>query len=175
MLGGHRRLQRVIQRSLSLRQVPALLCRAQVGAPAILLAGSIDLDLTRSDAHDPHQLSLGLEVATRHAGPHRYGLDRLGSLHGVTSVPTVAGTGSSCPLTAAESSRPTAPAPLMSTRQPVSLAARRAFCPSLPIARESMPSGTTISARLLGPSILTDVTSAGLRALPTNRAGSSSY
>ena len=61
----------------------------------------------------------------------------------------------------------------MSTRQPVSRAARRAFCPSLPIASESWSSGTTTVACLFSSSTSTSRTRAGDSALATKRAGSS--
>jgi hypothetical protein len=61
----------------------------------------------------------------------------------------------------------------MSTRQPVSRAARRAFWPSRPIASESWSSGTITVACLLASSTSTSRTRAGESALATNRAGSS--
>src|SRR4051795_3597910 len=60
----------------------------------------------------------------------------------------------------------------MSTRQPVRRAARRAFSPSLPIARESWSSGTMTVACLASSSTSTSRTRAGESALATNRAGS---
>ena len=63
--------------------------------------------------------------------------------------------------------------PTMSTRQPVSFAARRAFCPSRPIASESWSSGTITVAWRSSSSTSTSRTRAGLRALATKRAGSS--
>src|SRR6267378_3279211 len=64
---------------------------------------------------------------------------------------------------------------LISIRQPVSRAANRAFCPSLPIASDSWKSGTTTRAARPDSSMtLTDTTLAGDSALATNRAGSSS-
>src|SRR3989344_8920100 len=71
------------------------------------------------------------------------------------------------------SSTPVKPAPLMSMRQPVSLAARRTFCPSFPIARESWSSGTSTWAVLVSASTLTLSTVAGESAAATNLAGSS--
>ena len=53
----------------------------------------------------------------------------------------------------------------MSTRQPVSRAARRAFCPSLPIASESWSSGTTTVACLFSSSTSTSRTRAGRQRL----------
>ena len=59
-------------------------------------------------------------------------------------------------------------------RHPVSRAASRAFCPSLPIARESWKSGTiTRAVRVRASRTLTETTFDGDRALPTNVAGSS--
>jgi len=64
---------------------------------------------------------------------------------------------------------------LMSIRQPVSLAARRAFCPSRPIARLNWSSGT-ITVAVLPPGArsfrYTPVTRAGLMALAMKMAGS---
>ena len=56
---------------------------------------------------------------------------------------------------------------LMSMRQPVSLAARRAFCPSLPIASDNWSSGTITVAVLLSrvSSRIACLTRAGLSAL----------
>ena len=62
---------------------------------------------------------------------------------------------------------------LMSTRQPVSRAARRAFCPSRPIASESWSSGTITVAWPASSSTRTSRTRAGESALATKRAGSS--
>ena len=56
-------------------------------------------------------------------------------------------------------------------RQPVSLAASRAFWPSRPIASESMRSGTVTEAMRFGSSMSTPTTCAGLRALATNVGG----
>ena len=62
----------------------------------------------------------------------------------------------------------------MSMRQPVRRAAKRAFCPSLPIASESWKSGTTTRhARAARSMISTEVTRAGDKAWATNSAGSS--
>ena len=61
----------------------------------------------------------------------------------------------------------------MSTFQPVSFAARRAFWPSRPIASESWSSGTITVASLVSSSTRTSRTRAGESALATNRAGSS--
>ena len=61
----------------------------------------------------------------------------------------------------------------MSIRQPVSRWARRAFRPSLPIASDSSPSGTTTVAWRSSSSTYTSRTLAGASALATNRAGSS--
>ena len=65
----------------------------------------------------------------------------------------------------------------MSMRMPVSLAARRAFCPFLPMASDSWLSGTITSAdgltlAVLGSMIATDDTLAGDSARATNVAGS---
>ena len=62
---------------------------------------------------------------------------------------------------------------LMSTRQPVSRAASRAFWPSRPIASESWSSGTITVAWRLASSTMTSRTRAGDSALATKRAGSS--
>ena len=62
---------------------------------------------------------------------------------------------------------------LMSTRQPVRRAARRAFWPSRPIASESWSSGTITVAWRSSSSTITSRTRAGESALATNRAGSS--
>src|SRR5665809_114359 len=61
----------------------------------------------------------------------------------------------------------------MSTRQPVRRAARRAFCPSLPIASESWSSGTITVACFASSSTSTSRTQPGESALATKRAGSS--
>ena len=61
----------------------------------------------------------------------------------------------------------------MSTRQPVRRAARRAFWPSLPMARESWKSGTMTVAVPVSSSIRTSLTLAGDRALATKSGGSS--
>ena len=59
-------------------------------------------------------------------------------------------------------------------RQPVSRAANRAFCPSLPMASDSWKSGTTTRAVAGAASTtVTETTFAGDRALPTKVAGSS--
>ena len=57
----------------------------------------------------------------------------------------------------------------MSIRQPVILAARRAFWPSRPMASESMRSGTVTLATRASSSMWTPTTWAGLRALATKR------
>ena len=62
---------------------------------------------------------------------------------------------------------------LMSTRQPVRRAARRAFWPSRPIASESWSSGTITVAWRSSSSTITSRTRAGESALATKRAGSS--
>ncbi len=59
-------------------------------------------------------------------------------------------------------------------RQPVSCDARRTFCPFLPIASDSLSSGTISSMVWLSASMITRATSAGAIALHTKRAGSSS-
>ena len=62
----------------------------------------------------------------------------------------------------------------MSMRQPVSLAASRAFCPSLPMARESWKSGTTTrAARAWTSTSVTERTCEGESAWPMKAAGSS--
>jgi hypothetical protein len=61
----------------------------------------------------------------------------------------------------------------MSMRQPVSLAASRAFSPSRPIASDSWSSGTTTVACFDSSSTSTSRTRAGDRALAMKRAGSS--
>ena len=61
----------------------------------------------------------------------------------------------------------------MSTRQPVSRAARRALSPSLPMASESWSSGTITVACMASSSTSTSRTRAGESALATKRAGSS--
>ena len=61
----------------------------------------------------------------------------------------------------------------MSIRQPVSRAASRAFCPSRPIASESIRSGTVTTAMRCSSSMSTERTCAGLRALATNTPASS--
>ena len=58
-------------------------------------------------------------------------------------------------------------------RQPVSLAARRAFCPSRPMASESIRSGTITVAIRCSSSMATPSTWAGDSALATNTDGSS--
>ena len=59
----------------------------------------------------------------------------------------------------------------MSIRQPVSLAASRAFWPSRPMASESIRSGTTTLAMRCSSSIRTSITWAGLSALATKVDG----
>src|SRR3954465_6139490 len=60
----------------------------------------------------------------------------------------------------------------MSIRQPVSRAARRAFCPSRPMARDSWKSGTTTRAALAGARPpATDRTWAGARPCPPTPPG----
>ena len=61
---------------------------------------------------------------------------------------------------------------LISIFQPVSLAARRAFCPSLPMAKESWLSGTTTRAAFSRSETNTWITRAGLSALAMYSAGS---
>ena len=62
----------------------------------------------------------------------------------------------------------------MSIRQPVSLAARRTFCPFLPIASDSCLSSTITSITLSRSSTIdTRCTFAGLSALVTKPTGSS--
>ena len=63
----------------------------------------------------------------------------------------------------------------MSIFQPVSLAASRAFCPSLPMARESWSSGTTTRQALPSSRTATLTTSAGDRAAAMYSAGSSDH
>ena len=63
----------------------------------------------------------------------------------------------------------------MSTRQPVSRAARRAFWPSLPIASDSWKSGTITSAVPVSGWMRTSRTRAGASAFITNSDGSSVY
>ena len=58
-------------------------------------------------------------------------------------------------------------------RQPVSLAARRAFWPSRPMASESMRSGTVTEAMRFSSSMSTPTTWAGLSALATKTEASS--
>ena len=64
---------------------------------------------------------------------------------------------------------------LMSILYPVRRAARRAFCPSRPIARESWSSGTRTRHALLSPISSTSITSAGASAAAMNSLGSSLY
>ena len=64
---------------------------------------------------------------------------------------------------------------LMSTRQPVSRAASRAFWPSLPIASDSWKSGTMTSAVPVSSWMRTSRTRAGASAFMTNSGGSSLY
>ena len=59
----------------------------------------------------------------------------------------------------------------MSILKPVSLAASLAFCPSLPIARDSCESGTTTKASLFSGSAKTDTTFEGLSAFSIKIAG----
>ena len=63
----------------------------------------------------------------------------------------------------------------MSMRQPVSLAAKRAFCPSLPMARQSWLSGTTTRQAFSFSATKTLSTCAGLSALAINSAGSGDH
>ncbi len=64
----------------------------------------------------------------------------------------------------------------MSIFQPVSFAARRTFCPFLPIASDSCLSSTTTSiTRLTSSTMVTRCTRAGLIAWVTNSSGSSEY
>ena len=63
----------------------------------------------------------------------------------------------------------------MSILKPVSLAASRAFWPSLPMARESWSSGTTTRQLLPSGRGSTLITSAGERAAAMYSAGSSEY
>ena len=60
-------------------------------------------------------------------------------------------------------------------RQPVSCDARRTFWPFLPIASDSLSSGTISSIVWVSASMTTRDTSAGAIALHTKRAGSSEY
>ena len=64
---------------------------------------------------------------------------------------------------------------MISIFQPVSLAASRAFWPSLPMARESWSSGTTTRQLLPSGSSSTERTSAGDRAAAIYSAGSSDH
>ncbi len=64
---------------------------------------------------------------------------------------------------------------MMSRFQPVNWAASRTFWPPRPIARLNWSSGTISSIVMFVSSISTFETSAGLMALQTNRAGSSTY
>ena len=59
-------------------------------------------------------------------------------------------------------------------RQPVSCEARRTFWPFLPMASDSLSSGTISSIVWLPASMITRATSAGAMALQTKRAGSAS-
>ena len=63
----------------------------------------------------------------------------------------------------------------MSIFQPVNLAARRAFCPSLPMARESWLSGTMTRALFSPSAVKTLMTRAGFRALAMYSAGSDDH
>ena len=61
----------------------------------------------------------------------------------------------------------------MSIRQPVRRAARRAFCPSRPMASDSIRSGTVTFAIRCSSSMSTLITWAGLSAFATKTPGSS--
>ena len=63
----------------------------------------------------------------------------------------------------------------MSIRTPVRRAARRAFCPSLPIANDNWKSGTITSACVLSSDKRTSVTFAGDKARDTKSGRSSEY
>ena len=64
----------------------------------------------------------------------------------------------------------------MSMSQPISLLARRTFCPFLPMARESCESSTITSSFLFSGSVIcTRVTFAGLKAFCANATVSSLY
>src|SRR5579871_4536519 len=134
----------MVERFALLAKLPALLSRAEIRPAAVLLAGAIDLDAVVRDADDAHELALRLVVAACDAGSERnvLGHDYLSSPAStgtcssssamlVGSFSSISGSGSACWVTVSASISSagfgTSEAFLMSTRQPVSLAARRAF------------------------------------------------
>ena len=76
------------------------------------------------------------------------------------------GAASSCRSSGADASR-------MLMRQPVSRAANREFCPSRPMASDTMSGATKTSARFSSTLMFTAMICAGLKALPTYRVASS--
>src|SRR5919112_2690848 len=128
---------------------------------------------------DTQQVCLGRSLPASHAGAdgrsraeHGHGgprsardggTDDRGRVYRSTPVASTAGPPGAC----ASSER-------MSMRQPVSRAASRAFCPSLPIASDSWKSGTTTRAeRAARSTISTELTRAGRSASATSSAGAS--
>ena len=104
------------------------------------------------------------------------GLGRADRLAALGRLPHELAVGAFDPLALGVRRRPT-PLPaswvslLMSTRQPVSRAARRAFWPSLPIASDSWKSGTITSAMPVSSWMRTSRTFAGASACITNSGG----
>src|SRR5690606_30466179 len=114
----------------------------------------------------------GRQLVLRHSRVYRSGPLRTegGYCSGVPPAAEAAcgpaGAGSDCPAVSASLR--------MSIRHPVSRAASRAFCPSLPMASDSWKSGTITRAVLVRSSTTwTETTFAGDSAFPTNVAGSS--
>src|SRR5207253_5206393 len=123
----------------------AALVQVEVGAAARGAAGGIQMGGSVGGSDQAYQGALGPLLPAADAGPH--GRWRCHSEWA---------------------------SPLMSTRQPVSLAARRAFWPSRPMASESWSRGTVTCAVRLSWSMSTAVTRAGPSAAATKRSGSAS-
>src|SRR5579885_1189519 len=174
------RLQRVIERPAPQPGVPALAVATKVRAPAGLLAGRVDLDpVRRSD--EPDQLALRTCLTAGDAGPLWDLTNAWAAAAGFrlrpggglahSPPPTLLAT-RAAPACAGGWPKPRHEAGLMSIRQPVSFAARRAFWPPRPIASDSCASGTITVAVLSASLSSTWSTFAGPRAFATKAAGS---
>src|SRR5581483_7935588 len=177
---GDLRLQRVIERPAPQSGVPALAVATKVRAPTGLLAGRVDLDpVRRSD--EPDQLALRTCLTAGDAGPLWDLTNAWAAAAGFrlrpggglahSPPPTLLAT-RAAPACAGGWPKPRHEAGLMSIRQPVSFAARRAFWPPRPIASDSCASGTITVAVLSASLSSTWSTFAGPRAFATKAAGS---
>src|SRR5712692_8686293 len=161
-----------LQRAAAAGELHAVGAGVQVGAATRGAAGRVEPDLAGGGAHQAQEAALAGLLAAGDAGPYRL---TPGLWHSRASAPYP---GSRDPASEGERGlcggwAPSSAAGLMSIRQPVSLAASRAFCPSRPMASDSCARGTTTEAVRVARSTFTSSTEAGPRAAATKRGGSS--